>query len=27
MFLPDVDRIVLDNFLEALPLQELKARA
>jgi hypothetical protein len=26
MFLPDVDRILLDNFLEALPLQELKAR-
>jgi DNA-binding response OmpR family regulator len=26
IFLPDVDRILLDNFLEALPLQELKAR-
>jgi DNA-binding response OmpR family regulator len=26
IFLPDVDRILLDNYLEALPLQELKAR-
>jgi hypothetical protein len=26
IFLPDVDRMLLDNFLEALPLQELKAR-
>jgi DNA-binding response OmpR family regulator len=26
IFLPDVDRILLDNYLEALPLQELKAK-
>jgi hypothetical protein len=26
IFLPEVDRILLDNFLEALPLQELKDR-
>jgi hypothetical protein len=26
MFLPDVDRILLDNYLEALPLQELKSK-
>jgi hypothetical protein len=26
IFLPEVDRILLDNFLEALPLQELKTR-
>jgi DNA-binding response OmpR family regulator len=26
IFLPDVDRILLDNYLEALPLQELKVK-
>jgi hypothetical protein len=26
IFLPEVDRILLDNYLEALPLQERKAR-
>jgi hypothetical protein len=26
IFLPDLDRILLDNYLEALPLQELKAK-
>ncbi|MDR3122708.1 MAG: PilZ domain-containing protein [Treponema sp.] len=26
IFLPNVDRILLDNYLEALPLQELKAK-
>jgi hypothetical protein len=26
IFLPDVDRILLDNYLEALPLQELKIK-
>jgi DNA-binding response OmpR family regulator len=26
IFLPDVDRILLDNYLEALPLEERKAR-
>jgi hypothetical protein len=26
IFLPDVDRILLDNYLEALPLQERKAK-
>jgi hypothetical protein len=26
IFLPDLDRILLDNYLESLPLQELKAK-